>query len=222
MMKELYKGWRAAVPVALGYIPLGLAFGILAAQQGLSATAVFFLSTFVYAGSAQFIASAMMAANAAAIAIVVTTFLVNLRHLLMSASLSPFLKHISSPILALISLGITDETFAAGYPEASSGKASPWFYFGLHSLSQGSWVLCTVLGCLVGSSISDPRKWGLDFALPAMFIGLLFTQLKGKKDILVSLIAGVTSVVFIFILKDNFNIIAATALAATIGVWLER
>lgn len=222
MKKEILKGWKAATPVALGYIPLGLAFGIMAAQQGLTWVDVFFLSLLVYAGSAQFIASAMIAANASAIAIIGTTFLVNLRHMLMSASLSPLLKHLSTGSLALISLEITDETYAAGYPEASTGKASKWFYFALNNLAHGSWIACTVLGCLLGNSISDPQKWGLDFALPAMFIGLIFTQLKGKSDILVSLAAGILSVVLVFLLKDNFNIIVATVLAATLGAWLDK
>ena len=100
MKNEVIKGWKAAVPVALGYLPLGLAFGILAARQGLTWIDVFFMSLLVYAGSAQFIASAMLSSGSAAAAIISTTFLVNLRHLLMSASLSPLLKHLSSPILA--------------------------------------------------------------------------------------------------------------------------
>lgn len=222
MKKEIMKGLQAAAPIALGYLPLGMAFGILAAQHGLIPMDVFFLSLFVYAGSAQFIASAMLASGAAATAIIATTFLVNLRHLLMSASLAPFLKHISSPVLALISLGITDETYAAGYPEAATGKAKPAFYLGLNGLSHFSWIFSTVLGCLLGSRIPNPEKWGLDFALPAMFIGLLFMQMKNKKDVLISLAAGILSVALVFVLKDNFNIIVATTAAALIGVCIEK
>ncbi|HHU78414.1 MAG: AzlC family ABC transporter permease [Caldicoprobacterales bacterium] len=221
MKNELIKGWKAAVPVALGYLPIGLAFGILAAQQGMTAADVFFMSLLVYAGSAQFIAAAMIASGAAAAAIIFTTFLVNLRHLLMSASLAPFLKHLSTPVLSLISLGITDETYAAGYPEASAGKVSARFYLGLNSLSQASWIASTVIGCLLGGGISSPEKWGLDFALPAMFIGLLFMQMKSRKDIIVALAGGSLSLAFTFLLKDNFNIIAATVAAAFVGVCLD-
>ncbi|MGI6141548.1 MAG: AzlC family ABC transporter permease [Caldicoprobacterales bacterium] len=222
MKKDVIKGLKTALPIALGYLPLGMAFGILAAQQGLTALDVFFLSLLVYAGSAQFIASAMLASGAAAAAIILTTFLVNLRHLLMSASLAPFLKHISSPVLAWISMGITDETYAAGYPAASAGKASPAFYLGLNGLSHFSWIFSTVFGCLLRSRIPNPEKWGLDFALPAMFIALLFIQLKNKKDILVALAAGVLSAALAFVMRDNFNIIAATVAAAFIGVCIEK
>ena len=92
MKKDILRGLKTAFPIALGYLPLGMAFGILAAQQGLTALDVFFLSFLVYAGSAQFIASAMISSGAASAAIILTTFLVNLRHLLMSASLAPYLK----------------------------------------------------------------------------------------------------------------------------------
>jgi 4-azaleucine resistance transporter AzlC len=222
MKKEFLKGTKASLPVVLGYLPIGLAFGILAAQQGLTTLDIFFMSLLVYAGSGQFIASAMIASGSGPAAIIFTTFLVNLRHFLMSASLSPFLKHISSPVLTLISMGITDETYAAGYEESSTGKASPYYYMGLHGFSQTSWITSTVLGGVLGSRIPDPAKWGLDFALPAMFIGLLFMQMKNKTDILVAVSSGLLSVILALLLKDNFNIIIATILAAVIGVCLDK
>ena len=119
-------------------------------------------------------------------------------------------------------MGITDETYAAGYPAASAGKASPAFYLGLNGLSHFSWIFSTVFGCLLRSRIPNPEKWGLDFALPAMFIALLFIQLKNKKDILVALAAGVLSAALAFVMRDNFNIIAATVAAAFIGVCIEK
>jgi len=222
MEKNFIRGLKAALPIALGYLPLGMAFGILAAQQGLTAQDVFFLSLLVYAGSAQFIASAMIASGAASAAVILTTFLVNLRHLLMSASLAPFLKHISTPMLTWISIGITDETYAAGYPEAYSCKAAPAFFLGLNSLSYFSWIFATVSGCLLGVRIPNPEKFGLDFALPAMFIALLFMQLKNKTDVFVAMTAGIMSIFFTFFMKDNFNIIAATAAAACLGVLVEK
>ncbi|HHY82683.1 MAG TPA: AzlC family ABC transporter permease [Clostridiales bacterium] len=220
--KEFIKGIKTAIPVTLGYLPIGLAFGILASQQGLSPVDIFFMSLLVYAGSAQFIASAMLASGSAYITIIVTTFLINLRHLLMSASMSPYLKHISSPLLTLISIGITDETYAAGYAETATGKASPYFYLGLYGLSHIIWIMSTVLGSIVGSHIANPEKWGLDFALSAMFIGLLFMQIKDRKDIFVAISSGVLSVALAYFMKNNFNIITATIVAAFIGVCLEK
>ncbi|MGE5653154.1 MAG: AzlC family ABC transporter permease, partial [Bacillota bacterium] len=91
---QLTTGARAALPIVLGYVPIGLAFGVLAVQQGLGVPGIFLMSLIVYAGSAQFIATGMLAAGASPTAIIATTFLVNLRHLLMSASMSAHLRHI--------------------------------------------------------------------------------------------------------------------------------
>ncbi len=224
-MKNFLKGVKGASPIVLGYIPIGFAFGVLAVQQGMSISSIFFMSLFIYAGSSQFIGSAMIFAGAASVSIITTAFLVNLRHLLMSASLSPYLKHVHTSKQAVISHGITDETFAVGISYAGNTKegekCSEGYYFGLHITSQTSWIISTVLGGFLGGLISDPTKYGIDFALSAMFIGLLFMQLKDKKDIIVAISGGVLSILFIVTGSGSFNIIIATVLAATIGVILE-
>jgi 4-azaleucine resistance transporter AzlC len=222
MNKELFKGIKAAIPIVLGYLPIGLAFGILGSQQGLSVIDIFVMSLFVYAGSSQFIAAAMMASGAEAISIISTTFLVNLRHLLMSASLSPHLKHISTGLQSLIAVGITDETFAVSRSFLNNYKASSGYFMGLHITSHVCWILSTVLGGVFGSKISEATKWGVDFALSAMFIGLLMMQVKSKKDIIVSLCSGALSLFLAINLQGNWNVIIAAVAAATIGVVLER
>lgn len=103
---------KAATPVVMGYIPIAIAFGILASQVGLGIAEAAAMSVFVFAGSAQFIAVGMIGAGNSIGAIVVTTFLVNLRHLLMSAALSPHLRGLSHKELAWFGFQLTDETFA--------------------------------------------------------------------------------------------------------------
>ncbi|NLY43732.1 MAG: AzlC family ABC transporter permease [Clostridiaceae bacterium] len=222
MRNELLSGIKGAVPVVMGYIPIGLAFGVLAVQQGLSVWEIFCMSLFVYAGSAQFIAASMISSGATAASIITTTFLVNLRHLLMSASLSPYLKHISSFMQSLISFGITDETYAVGITEARTNTRSARYFLALHITSQVSWILSTVLGGVLGNMIPDPSRLGIDFALSAMFIGLLFMQMKDKKDVLVSICAGVISILIALNMNGSWNIIIATILAATMGVIIEQ
>lgn len=221
MKNDYIKGAKGAMPIALGYLPIGFAFGVLAVQQGLTILDIFFMSLFVYAGSAQFIAAAMIASGAGVTSIIMTTFLVNLRHLLMSASLSPYLKHIASPIQALISFGITDETYAVGITQARAETCSAKYFAGLHITSQASWIASTVLGGALGNLIPDPARWGIDFALSAMFIGLLLMQMKDKKDLLVSICAGGLSLLIAVEVDGNWNIIIAALLAATIGVSVE-
>ena len=222
MKKDYMKGLKAATPIVMGYLPIGFAFGILAVQQGMTISQIFFMSLFVYAGSAQFIAAAMIASGSGIFSIITTTFLVNLRHLLMSASMSTHLKHITSPVLALISYGVTDETFAVSINQIKEEKTSSQYMFGLHITSQSGWVLSTVLGGIIGDAIPDPARWGVDFALNAMFIGLLLMQFKNKKDLLISLCAGVISILIALNVEGNWNIILAAVTAATIGVCLEQ
>lgn len=222
MRNEILRGTKHAIPIMLGYLPLGMAFGILATQQGFSIFEIFFMSLTVFAGSAQYIGASMISSGAAGVAVVATTFLVNLRHLLMSASLSPYLKHVSTPKQILIAATITDETYASDITEAQNGTKSPYFYIGLNTFSHLSWILSTVLGGIIGNLISDPTKLGLDFALAAMFIGLLILQVDSKKSILVAVISGIISLFVANISKGNFNIIIATVLAATLGVCIEK
>ncbi len=227
MKKDYIQGVKSALPIILGYIPIGFAFGVLAVQQGLSILEIGCMSILVYAGSAQFIGAAMIASGTTTASIVMTTFLVNLRHLLMSASYSPYLKHIASPIQALIAYGITDETYAVGIvhaeetTHANTKPVSANFFLGLHITSQASWVVSTVLGGVLGNLIPDPARWGIDFALSAMFIGLLLMQIKDKKDILVAVCAGGLSLLLATGTSGHWNIIIAALTAATIGVSIE-
>jgi len=222
VITEFKKGMKAALPVVIGYIPIGIAFGILASGQGLTTGSVFLISLTVYAGSAQFIAAAMMAGGAEVVSVVSTTFLVNLRHLLMSAALSPYMKKFPAGLQSVIAFGITDETFAVSENYAQSNEPSEGFFLGLHLASHITWILSTVLGAIFGASLTETTKWGIDFALSAMFIGLLVMQLKDSKSLIVSLLAGLLSLVLKMSLKGNYNVIVAAIAAATAGVIIER
>ncbi|WHH60303.1 AzlC family ABC transporter permease [Petroclostridium sp. X23] len=221
MNNDYIKGAKGALPIILGYLPIGFAFGVLASQQNLTIIDIFSMSLFVYAGSSQFIAAAMFASGATAMNIILTTFLVNLRHMLMSASLAPYVKHIPSQVQSLISFGITDETYAVSVTKVREEQCSAKYFIGLHAASQTSWIASTVLGGILGNFIPDPTRWGIDFALSAMFIGLLLMQMKSHKDLLVSVCAGGISLLIAIGVEGSWNIIIATLLAATIGVSID-
>ncbi len=219
--KQWVEGVKSSTPVVLGYIPIGLAFGVLAFQQGLSIKEIFLMSVLVYAGSSQFIAVSMIGMGVSPLSIIFTTFFVNLRHLLMSASLAPHVKHISQGRLAAIAFGITDETFAVGITRAEKEKKSTSYFLALHIISQAAWIISTVAGGLVGNLIPNPEKLGLDYALPAMFIGLLVMQIKDNRYIKIAALSGLMSVILSIYIKGSVNIIIATVIAATMGVAIE-
>ncbi|MEW5772537.1 MAG: AzlC family ABC transporter permease [Thermodesulfobacteriota bacterium] len=212
---------RLALPIVLGYVPVGFAFGVLAVKSGMSALNAGLMSVFVFAGSGQLIAVGLLAAGAPALSVVLTTFVVNLRHLLMSAALAPHLASWPRRLLALFCFQMTDETFALHLARFQRGERDLATTLGVNMTAQAAWVAGSVLGALSGSLIGDVRPLGLDFALPAMFIALLCGQLKGRPH----LAAGVSAAGLALLLPrlglGQWSVLAATALAATLGMAAE-
>ncbi|BAD39442.1 AzlC family ABC transporter permease [Symbiobacterium thermophilum] len=217
-------GSRAALPIVLGYLPIGFAFGVLAQTAGFSVAEVGLMSLLVYAGSAQFIGAEMFAAGAAAPAIISTTFLVNLRHLLLSTALLPSFRRNHPAVNALLAYGITDETFAVNASVLRGRPIGPGFVAGLHITSQASWIAASVAGALAGGIATNQEALGLDFALSAMFIGLLVPNLRGEEAgsrRVAALVAAALAVAMGLLGQPSWGVIVATVVAATVGVMLR-
>jgi 4-azaleucine resistance transporter AzlC len=151
----ILKGMKSATPIITGYIPIAIAFGILASQVGLGLTEAAAMSIFVFAGSAQLIAVGMIGEGASMGTIVFTTFLVNLRHLLMSSALSPFLRNLSRKELAWFGFQVTDETFALHSTRFRVGVPTALESFALNGTAQLSWIGGTVVGVLAGRMVKN-------------------------------------------------------------------
>ena len=214
----LASAFRQTLPIILGYVPVGFAYGVLAQKSGLSGINTILMSVLVFAGSAQLIAVGLFAAGAAPLAIVATTFVVNLRHLLMSAALAPYLRAWSKTRLALFAYQMTDETFALHANRFARGETGAGETFGINVIAQSAWVGGTVLGLAASTLITDIRPIGLDYALPAMFIALLLGQLKSRQHLAVAVIAGILSTALMLAGLDQSHVLAATIIAATIGL----
>lgn len=219
---RLLLGVRGAVPIVMGYVPIGLALGVLAAQAGLTPVDTGAMSVFVYAGASQFIGVSMLAAGLSPMTIALTTFLVNLRHLLMSAALSPYMKHVRRAQGAFLAFFVTDESFAVSVAAFQKrGKADVTYMIGLYGTSYASWVLATVVGALVGGAFVVPDSLALDFALSAMFIGLLAGQLKDHPAIIVAVVA-VAVTIFGHTALGGWTVMVAAIFAAAVGVGVGR
>ncbi|MFC5466311.1 AzlC family ABC transporter permease [Lederbergia graminis] len=220
-------GVRACIPTLLGYLSIGFAAGVVGKTAGLSVAEIGLMSLLIYAGSAQFIAAGMIAVNASAAAIIFTIFFVNLRHLLLSAALSPYLRHLSPLKNTLIGSLLTDETFGVAMNEATSKKilSEKWMH-GLNVAAYINWFLATIAGAYFGEWIQDPEQFGLDFALPSMFIGLLILQMFARKkwllDIIVALSGVVIAVGVSLVTSTSIGVIVAIIGAATIGMAVEK
>jgi 4-azaleucine resistance transporter AzlC len=215
------RGVVLAAPIVMGYIPIGFAYGVLAQQAGLSTRNTVLMSLLVYAGSAQLIATGLFATGAPALSIILTTFVVNLRHLLMSAALSPYMRHWRKGALAAFAYELTDESFAihiARFIESAPPKAE---VFAINATAQVSWIFGSWVGAVAGQLIADVKPLALDYALPAMFIALLVMQIKDKRHIVVAVTTGLLAVALTLGGLGHWSVIVATLIGATIGVVLE-
>lgn len=221
--EDFYRGLKTSLPVCLGYFPIGFAYGVMAAGVGLNALEATLMSVLVFAGSSQFIAVGMIGEQLAVISIALTTFLVNLRHLLMSASLAPFLGHLSRLQQALFAYQLTDETFALHSMNFKKGEPPPATkIITTNMAAHFSWVAGSLAGVWTGSLLTDLEALGLDFTLGAMFIFLLVIQLNTYKYILVALLAVLISMFLFQYLGGHWYIIFTTLLAATAGLFLDN
>ena len=194
---ELWAGVKDTIPLVIGAIPFGLIFGTLAAGSGLSFWGALAMSAIVFAGSAQFIALGMLATGTAWPIIVLTTFVVNLRHALYSTALAPYIKHLSQRWQMPLAFWLTDETFAVvinRYVQQDSSPHKPWYHLGSSLAMYLNWQFCTYLGVTVGQMIPNAAALGLDFAMPVTFIGMVIPYLKNKPMWLATIVAGSVAV----------------------------
>jgi len=210
-----------AVPIVIGYIPMGAAYAILARQAGMGFFPTVLMSLIVFAGASQFIAVGLLAGGATAFEIVATTLFVNLRHVLMSASLSPHYREAPRGLIPFVAWGVTDETFAISIGRYISGEADHRYGLALHYTAYASWVSGTVAGALAGALIPPALQSSLEFSLYAMFVGLVVLQLTDRIQLAVAAASAVMCGAFSTFMGGTWNIVAAAIAAATFGLFIE-
>jgi 4-azaleucine resistance transporter AzlC len=220
------EGIKDAVPVVLGYVPLGFAFGVLASETGLTVAEATFMSIMCFTGAGQYIALGLLAAGASPITIILANLLVNLRYALFSTSLIPYLKILPTRSAAALMLGLTDETYAVSMVYYAKKPASVPYIASLNLTSYASWVISGFSGATFGYLITDPSRFGLDFALPGMYAILLVLVITSQRHLITALIAVAVCLIMAYVfpvtLSNLSNIIVAAVVAATAGVLFKR
>lgn len=210
------RGVKAGTGIAIGYAPIAVTYGLLAKTTGLTMGETLLLSMIVYAGAAQYIALNLLVLGTGAIEIILTTFIVNIRHFLLSASLNEKSRKEDSVIKKMIyAFGITDETFSVA--AVKPGELTAGYMYGLNVTAYGSWVLFSGIGHLFGASLPQILQESMSVALYAMFIGLLVPTLKGSwKLVFLAVIAASFNCIFIMgdILSNGWAIVASALLSA--------
>jgi len=213
------EGIKAGIPIAIGYMPIALTFGLIARTTGLTLMDTIAMSVFVYAGASQFMALQMIAAGTGAIEIIIATFIVNIRHFLMSASINERTTEKSLFKKAAMAFGITDETFSVASLKREEIDAP--FMGGLIMMSYGSWVLFSALGYIVGASLPEVLQKSMGIALYAMFIGLVVPSLKKqRKALILFVLSAILCSVFSLFISFGWAIVAATVLSSVAVEWI--
>jgi 4-azaleucine resistance transporter AzlC len=220
--KYFWDGVKAEIPLLIGVFPFGMIYGALALNAGLSTLASQMMSSIVFAGSAQFITTQLVSQAAPGFVIILTIAVVNLRHMLYSASLAPYLKHLSTKWKALLSYLLTDEAYAPSiihYEKEGVKPHSHWFLLGAGLALWTNWQISTALGIFLGARIPDDLQ--LDFALPLTFIAMVVPVLKKKPMIATALSAGVVALLA-YSLPFKLGLILAALVGIIVGTILEK
>ncbi|WP_279402014.1 AzlC family ABC transporter permease [Piscibacillus salipiscarius] len=177
-------GMLAGFPIFLGYLPIAIAYGVLAKESGLTTFETTMMSVLVFAGAAQLMAAGMFAAGTMFIEIVIATFVLNFRHFIMSMSFMNTTKEFPLKWRFPLSLGITDETFAVSslHKEEANKMYGPYFYTSLIVVAYCGWVFGSLAGALLGDVLPRALSTSMGIALYAMFIGLLVPSIKKNGE----------------------------------------
>ncbi|MEI2383768.1 AzlC family ABC transporter permease [Breoghania sp. JC706] len=216
---EFTAGIVKATPIILATAPFGLLLGAIAAQKGLSLLEIGLMSTLVFAGSAQFIAIDLWSEPAPWLALGFSALLINLRHVLMGASISPKLGLFPPALKPFAMYFLVDELWALAEARAARAPLTPAFYFGMGLVFIVGWNTWSLLGGVVGPVLGDPAAIGFDFAFTALFIVLIMSFWKGATTGAV-LLASAGTAAFVHAHVEGAWYILAGAFAGMIAAAL--
>lgn len=220
-MGEFKRGMLAVLPLAPGVVAFGLLYGVMAGQVGFSPLEAWAMSAIVHAGSAQFAVLGMWQATGA-VPIILTTLVINARHLLMGASVAPHLRHLSPRWRAFLALWMSDESYALAIAAYERGDGGHRYFLGANVGIYLLWPTSGLLGALLGAAVPDPSRYGLDLVFPLGFLGLLTVFVRDRVSVAVALAAGGLAVLGACLFPGNWTVLLAGVLGSGLGLLLDR
>lgn len=219
--QQFFSGVKDELPILVGVVPFGMIYGVLALSAGLNSFDAQAMSAVIFAGSAQFMTAQLLKVGTPALIIILTGFVINLRHALYSATLAPYVKHLPLRWKMLLSYLLTDEAFAVSVLNYQREGVTPfghWYFLGSGLALWTSWQISTAVGIFLGKQV--PNSWGLDFTLPLTFIALVVPALKDRAGVITAIVASLAALVF-FGLPYKLGLIVSALIAIVIGIWVE-
>lgn len=213
---------KDAAPIMLAYFPLSLTFGVVAVSSGLPWSLTFLISLLVYSGGAQFMMVSMFTTFTAPMSMIATIGLVNLRHFLYGTTMGPYAARWTEPQKWVGAFALTDEVFAVTSSLAArEQQMSAAYYIPFAFSGYASWLLGTAIGAGIGSAIPNDAANILSFALPALFIALLFGGERTFAHMLSAVIGAVLACICSLLHFGSIGIIVGGIVGATIGMWVH-
>lgn len=220
---EFTAGFKDTFPLVVGAVPFGIIFGAVAVAGGLSPAATVGMSLIVFAGSSQFIGAGLLTQGVGIGVIVLTTFVVNLRHALYGASLAPHVRRLSHRWLLPLGFWLTDETYAVVIRRYQQADASPykhWYHLGSAVFMYTNWQLCTLVGVVAGQQFRGLENLGLDFAMVVTFIGIVVPLIVTRPMLACTLAAALVALLANN-LPNKLGLMAAALAGITAGMIAE-
>ncbi len=219
--KAFLGGVKVITPLLVGVVPFGMIYGVLALGAGIPPIASQAISSIIFAGSAQFILTQLVADGTPALVMVLTILVVNLRHALYSASLAPYMVRLPSSWKAGLAYLLTDEAYAVTILNYQKDEVDHkhWYFLGAGATLWVCWQISTALGILLGAIV--PAEWSLEFALPLTFIAIVQPALKSRADVTAAAVAAVTAVLA-YGMPYKLGLITAAFAGILAGLLVER
>ena len=211
-----------SVPVMLGFIPVAIAFAIMASAAGMARGDTVAMSVMVFAGASQMMAVGMIAEGAGYIAIILATFIMNFRHFIMSTCVFGRMKKTGVVSRLVCSFGVTDESFAI-FTTSDKKRCDKWYFFGIFLGTYSSWIIGTLIGTFLNSVLPVAVSNSLGIALYAMFIALLVPNVKSNWRLLVVVvITALVNMALRLFIDSSWALIISTLLGAGIGMFVVK
>ena len=217
--RQYVTGLKAGIPVILGFVPVGIAYAIMAQQAGWSVFQTIFMSMAVFAGASQMMAVGMYVQGAGLIAMILATFILNLRHLIMSTCVVNRMEKDRVPVMLLAALGVTDESFAI-FTTGKEENCTSMYFLGLITVTYTSWIAGSAIGALASGLLPPVLSASLGISLYAMFIAILVSSLKGNLRLgILVIVTALVNMALSKVMASSWALIVSTLICAAAGVF---
>ena len=219
----VWSGFKRLLPISMFVMVFAVAFGLAAAQTGLDEASTVLMSTLVFAGAAQFAALDLWGQHVPVVPLIVTVFAINARHLLMGATLYPWLRELPRAKRYGVMVVVSDANWAMSMQAFNSGKAGMGLLFGGGLALWSAWALGSWLGLKFGSVIQNPVGLGLDMVMGCFLLAMVLGGQKSMRMLIIWSVAAVASLLAYHYLPENSHVVTGAVAGGLLGaVWPEK